>query len=1020
MFGKVIAAGEGSLLERELTDKITRIRATDAVVRIDILTGSNRLGEYLRRRISEESPVLFNIDFMTFPDLLKKVTEKKTPHSSDPLPPFAGEIIIERMASSGVLPRYLEKTSATRGFAAAILRTFTSFAEAGLSGPGAVRICADPGLKKKLPRIAALLPAYAEYRKMIDDAGGDIHSEFIDSVEVINLEGYDVPFIAYGFYDFNEEQWKVLSAIAMKRETTLFVPFGDGKEYRFARRLIDRATGDGFELSMLSSANKRVLPSAEILSVRDDEDEYREIARRALLLAGEEAVRFEEMAVIALPETDRNLLVDIFKEARIPCTLSGRVEMKYDPAARGALKLTGLLAGEVRRADLVEFLSAAPLDLSSCGAGAADPVSLWIRKSAEAGMTGERGWGVENTELLERLIREEKRGVGKPGSVSSVRFVGGLLEKISLASRRFSASSSWSDHSSRLSALVSELFDDSESVEALKGLVESLAGLDRISGAVSYKLFLRVFTEAVDSALVKRERVREEGISVLTPVEARGLRFRVIFIPSMTQSSLPGRIRQDPFLKDGERRVIGQIATPDAFFPEKGERYEEQVLLFNLIIESASELVVCSRPRVEGRSGRERAGSSFIRFVKEKFSGGSSGGQCVEKRISGRMRTTEEVEPVSEREFDIILVASEGVKGAEGLSNRFFKRGLMLSKARWQNDRLTPYDAVFSSKRAREESKRILDEKKWSFSATSLESWARCPFSYFLEKMLGVESVSEPERILTIDRLERGRLVHSLLEDVFRRLGEKKYLPLSGNNIAPALDTARGSIDQALARYEDSRPVGLPVFWDMEKDWMIRSVTRYLEHEARRSDGLVPCRYEASFGGDDSEKVSFRTGKGEIFFHGRIDRIDSGGGGRFRVIDYKTGNLKGTDDDIQGGTSLQLPVYLQAASKLLVSPVEQGVAWYQQITPEARGVVRFSGEDWNEKAPGFSKAVDLITDGIEKGYFFIYPDSQRCRFCGLKEACLSSREKLFRRKSEHDRLSLDFIALRGNPGSEEN
>ena len=51
-------------------------------------------------------------------------------------------------------------------------------------------------------------------------------------------------------------------------------------------------------------------------------------------------------------------------------------------------------------------------------------------------------------------------------------------------------------------------------------------------------------------------------------------------------------------------------------------------------------------------------------------------------------------------------------------------------------------------------------------SATRLERWATCPFAYLVGDVLGVEEVENPEDELKITPLERGSLVHEVL-DVF-------------------------------------------------------------------------------------------------------------------------------------------------------------------------------------------------------------------------------------------------------------
>ncbi len=56
---------------------------------------------------------------------------------------------------------------------------------------------------------------------------------------------------------------------------------------------------------------------------------------------------------------------------------------------------------------------------------------------------------------------------------------------------------------------------------------------------------------------------------------------------------------------------------------------------------------------------------------------------------------------------------------------------------------------------------------------------------------------------------------------------------------------------------------------------------------------------------------------------------------RLRVIDYKTGSSCGRpeDDALDGGRSLQLPLYMIAAAELLAIPPERGSAQYFYSTP---------------------------------------------------------------------------------------
>jgi hypothetical protein len=194
---------------------------------------------------------------------------------------------------------------------------------------------------------------------------------------------------------------------------------------------------------------------------------------------------------------------------------------------------------------------------------------------------------------------------------------------------------------------------------------------------------------------------------------------------------------------------------------------------------------------------------------------------------------------------------------------------------------------------------------------------------------------------------------------------------------------------------------------------MREAIERYIDDETGDSPDFIPSFFERSFGRDDSD-VSIETGSGRISFHGRIDRIDVGPGKRFRVIDYKTGKLSGRDQDLEGGTRLQLPVYLLATSSLLGRPVTGGEALYQRVGPgEGRRVTRFSGAGWEEIATEFGSIVETIVGCIGKGFF---PAVSRaaCDYCGVKSACLTDARSGFDRKAPHDDRCREYLDMRGD------
>jgi RecB family exonuclease len=342
-------------------------------------------------------------------------------------------------------------------------------------------------------------------------------------------------------------------------------------------------------------------------------------------------------------------------------------------------------------------------------------------------------------------------------------------------------------------------------------------------------------------------------------------------------------------------------------------------------------------------------------------------------------------------------------------------------RARWGESRFTPYDGVFSSRDALGEIRKMLEERGWSFSPTSLESYAGCPFSYFLEIVLGIDSLEEPERVITISPMQRGSLVHGILARLYRLLRDNNLLPFETGMAPRVMAIADETIERHLEIYPETEPVGMPVFWEMEKRIITDSIHVLLEEDSRESGEYVPTYFEKAFGGrSGGAGVTLPSGERTISFHGRIDRIDTGRGDAFRVIDYKTGRLKGNGQDIAGGENLQLPVYLLAASALLGRPVEAGIAVYRRVgAGGGKRELSFDGQLWRESAAELENVTTVLTGGIENGLFFAAPSGEGCSYCRMRPACPSGRIRIFDAKVRGDERCHGYLSIKGDSVEEE-
>lgn len=208
------------------------------------------------------------------------------------------------------------------------------------------------------------------------------------------------------------------------------------------------------------------------------------------------------------------------------------------------------------------------------------------------------------------------------------------------------------------------------------------------------------------------------------------------------------------------------------------------------------------------------------------------------------------------------------------------------------------------------------------FSASRLEDYATCPFSFLARSILGVEA--EEEKSIEPNALEQGLWVHRLLELFFR----ENQAALEKAGAAPPL---RAEILESLER-EIRR---LSQEFLKERDWVRRelfedfagrafsAIGALLEEywaqweQPGRKDFFLPRYFEAEFGFREGGLEFRRPGQPTLRLRGKIDRIDLSQDGRKMIVyDYKTGDTVDLSSKIREFKKLQLPFYLLAAQKM--------------------------------------------------------------------------------------------------------
>jgi ATP-dependent helicase/DNAse subunit B len=214
---------------------------------------------------------------------------------------------------------------------------------------------------------------------------------------------------------------------------------------------------------------------------------------------------------------------------------------------------------------------------------------------------------------------------------------------------------------------------------------------------------------------------------------------------------------------------------------------------------------------------------------------------------------------------------------------------------------------------------RFGDQRVWS--ASRLNRYANCPYGFFAEYVLELKARQDPEEGL--DALQRGSLLHAILEHLYKRLTELGVAPTKGNQetILQHLEESCAEVFPSAPQRYGFRPSAL---WEYERRELFRLLRALVVWECESNDPearFLPYLQEAGFGISQSELPQLEvTGERTQFrLRGMIDRVDRDAAGNLRVIDYKSGSTTWSKPDLQKGLALQTALYALAAERFWVS-----------------------------------------------------------------------------------------------------
>ena len=475
----------------------------------------------------------------------------------------------------------------------------------------------------------------------------------------------------------------------------------------------------------------------------------------------------------------------------------------------------------------------------------------------------------------------------------------------------------------------------------------------------------------------------DKGVCILPLSQTKDLSFDIVILGGLVDSEFPEVFRSDTFLPPQRRRT------------ESDQLREDRFLFYQALTLYRKHLYLLS-PQHDGEV--KLAPSAFIDELQRIAEINTStdddktlfSTENFLKHYGVLAWAGSEVKPVEESAVPSLMLPTLHLVEHNVRVEK--SRTVAVEKGSAITNKLPQYEGHLLPNLLSAPSRRSLEQRREStYSVTELETYGECPFRYLSSEVLKLDQREDEEKSLTPK--EKGSLTHKILFEFYDCRRNKAQISactdaefeeavIGLQQIARKI--ARNHLDQKADELGIKNRRAEKLFWDIEVERLIGGHGRtgvlptFLEAERERTFEVQPYHFEVGFGLKNREQTDPYLGSeepitvGEISLSGKIDRVELGNG-MFVIGDYKTGSATPKLDDILGGRSLQLPLYIAVIEELLrnqsaplpgfeesLESVKGVGGVYYVLQEESRTELGIGDKDYNGRAFQVSRSGQLL------------------------------------------------------------
>ncbi|NLO34426.1 MAG: hypothetical protein GX117_13915 [Candidatus Hydrogenedentes bacterium] len=507
------------------------------------------------------------------------------------------------------------------------------------------------------------------------------------------------------------------------------------------------------------------------------------------------------------------------------------------------------------------------------------------------------------------------------------------------------------------------------SMAGLRALLQEFSNDSTTKAPMDWTKFSELLRDSMAEVVVHTDPPQGESVYCCTIDRLRCESFPHIFLGGLNEGLMPRPAPRNALYSEID---LSRLRKNNLMLSGRGEHtYRERLIFYHAL--SAAQTKLFLTWRKQDKSGRDSLPSPFIVELTNRLD-----------KKSPVLRP----DPLP----DCFVPIPEEIASFHDLANVAYLHRIK-TKPQSVSTRLFDIDACAAIEEERQSKKSISKydgiilapdllehladqySKDHLFSVSSLERYLRFPFDFFINNVLGIRSLKEPDN-------ELGPMLSgTLLHEILRRFHEH-YTGLAVHKIfekgeEAAFDTLKTIIEEVFQDHRSEMVILPKAIIDIEQQRLLYLLKRFLKQDFFEDDGFSPSYFECSFGEVYKKEIQppsvpdpfvLNLYGQEYRFSGIIDRIDRCEN-RIRLIDYKLSATPAAKE-IKDGLSLQLTLYTNAAKELLFPDCEVDSAYYLSVLKgDKRDALLKKAEDSDARRLKAASQIVSAVASIRSGYF---------------------------------------------------